>query len=101
MGDTAGADLQFRKALACSTANHASHYFYARFLYQHGSQREAIGHLEAALRLAPAYAEAYVLLLSIYHEAADWQSLELLTAKILAASPDDADARKYAAICSS
>ncbi|MFC6096438.1 tetratricopeptide repeat protein [Flavobacterium qiangtangense] len=97
-GDISGAESQFIRALACSTANHSSHYFYARFLEQHGRTAEAVTHLKKAQVLAPSYAEAYLLLFSIYHKAQDWKSLELLSSQILATSPDDEEAKKYAAI---
>ncbi|MFP5245911.1 MAG: tetratricopeptide repeat protein, partial [Thermoanaerobaculia bacterium] len=65
LGDLASAERHFQRALALNPDANA-HFYYARWLVKNGRAAEALLHLQATLRLSPAFAEARALLLKLY-----------------------------------
>lgn len=97
-GDYSAAEGFYKKSLQCSTANHSSYYFYAKFLHESGRVDEAIAHLLKSISLAPSYPDAQALLYLIYHQKDDWNALSNLTKQVLESDPNNAEAKRYAAI---
>jgi len=61
LGDQLSAEAHFKRALALN-ADANAHFFYARWLAQHGRTQEAIEHLRAAVSKSPGFADARDLL---------------------------------------
>jgi len=77
IGDDASAEQHFRRALALN-ADANAHYFYARWLASHGRAPEALPHLQQALTLSPAFADARSLLLRLASAAGDERTTRAL-----------------------
>ncbi|HEY0159095.1 MAG TPA: tetratricopeptide repeat protein [Thermoanaerobaculia bacterium] len=68
LGDHASAERHFRRALELS-ADHNSHFFFARWLVQRGRGPEALEHLRTAVRLSPGMQQQRALLLRLLRAA--------------------------------
>ena len=98
LGDYDTAEAYYKKSLLCSTANHTSYYFYAKFLYGRGREAEAIENLKKAFKLAPSYPDVQQLLYQIYHQKDDWTAMASLASEVLQTDPNNLEAKKYADI---
>jgi len=94
LGDQIEAERHFKRALSLN-ADTNSHFFYARWLVQHGRAPEAIPHVREALRFSPAFGDARSLLLRLEAAAAS-PELASLQAETLAINPDDHTLATYA-----
>jgi tetratricopeptide (TPR) repeat protein len=61
LGDQEAAERYFARALELAPGQPDSHYFYAVWLVDRGRGPEALAHLDAAIRLAPAAETAHAL----------------------------------------
>ena len=77
LGNQAAAEQHFHRALDLN-ADANAHFFFARWLVQHGRAREALPHLRDALRISPAFAEARALLLRLDAAGGDDRGLRAL-----------------------
>jgi tetratricopeptide (TPR) repeat protein len=77
IGDDASAERHFRRALDLNEDANA-HYFYARWLASRGRAPEAMPHLQEALALSPAFADARSLQLRLFCAAGDERTTRAL-----------------------
>jgi len=106
LGDDAAAERHFQRALALH-ADHNAHYYYARWLSQHGRNAEALEHVRAARQIAPGFIPAQTLIASLekppsYETAfnaglaaigrGDWQTAVNANREAIRLDPTSADA---------
>ncbi len=85
MGRDEEAEQHIRRAIELAPEQSESHYFYARWLEQKGSWKQAELELKSAITANPAYMDARYLLLKLYAETdrtADLQALLAETRRI-------------------
>lgn len=92
------AEMFYKKSLTCTTANHVSYFYYAKFLSDQGRNEEAIEKLRVALKIFKRYEEGRNLLLNVYHKLGDWANLKILALEILKSEPTDVTAKRYLVI---
>jgi tetratricopeptide (TPR) repeat protein len=95
LGDQSAAEAHFQRALVLNSDANA-HFFYARWLVKRNRGPEAIEHLQAALRLSPAYADVRALLMRLYAAKGDGAALHDLVTDTLRVDPANAIAHRLA-----
>ena len=88
-GRFAEAETSFKNALLYRNDLPETHFYYARFLNEQHRDQEAIAQLREALSLAPAHVNARYLLLKIYFDTEDYDSMRLLAEETLKILPGD------------
>ena len=95
LGETANAELHFRRALQLQPDDPNSHLYYARWLLEQGRISEAIPLLVRTLELSPATVDARYQLLDAYARTGQNDELTALAERTLALAPGDLIARQY------
>ncbi|HKB48557.1 MAG TPA: tetratricopeptide repeat protein, partial [Ktedonobacterales bacterium] len=95
LGDQSAAEAHFQRALVLNSDANA-HFFYARWLVRRNRGPEAVEHLQAALRLSPAYPDVRVLLMRLYAAKGDGRALHDLVTDTLRVDPANAVALRLA-----
>jgi protein O-mannosyl-transferase len=90
------AEQHFQSALQLQPDFVEGHYFYARWLVEHGRAREALPHLHRAIVLSPGYHAARTLLMQLYFAQDAEADLTTLIQETLTLSPTDPLALAYA-----
>ncbi len=85
-GDQASAERHFQRALALNP-DASSHFFYARWLVAQARAPEAIPHLQRALTLSPALADARSLLLRLLSASGDERAANAFAAETRTIDP--------------
>jgi Tfp pilus assembly protein PilF len=88
LGHQEDAEQHFRRALQIQPDGDA-HFYYGRWLVEHGRAPEAIPHLEEAVRLSPAAAYAPDLLMQVYAAAGRMPELNRLASDTANANPQN------------
>jgi tetratricopeptide (TPR) repeat protein len=89
LGEPAVAEQHFIRALQLQPDFVGGHYFYARWLVDHGRSREAIPHLQRAIELSPGLSSSRALLMNLYFaQGADAELSTLIQGTFVIASAD-------------
>jgi tetratricopeptide (TPR) repeat protein len=96
LGEPALAEQHFVRALQLQPDFVGGHYFYARWLVDHGRSGEAIPHLQRAIELSPALSFSRALLMSLYYARGAETDLSALVRETLAIAPADPVGLAYA-----
>lgn len=94
-GDKVKAEEYFKKAIALGPNFPASHFFYAKHLFNYRQYDEATAELLKTLEISPSYVEPALLLMSIYQFKQEWGKLRLLAERTNAISPNNDDVKKF------
>jgi tetratricopeptide (TPR) repeat protein len=86
LGDPVSAERHFRRALQLSP-DHNAHFFYARWLVEHGRGPEALAHLRSAVQLSPGVPQQRALLLRLLAAAGAEAELHALAAETRSLDP--------------
>jgi tetratricopeptide (TPR) repeat protein len=95
MGETAGVESHFRRALDLDPGSPGSYYFYASWLRERERYGEAAALLRRALDLAPADTASRRLLMDVLADTGEVESLERLARETLETSRHDTKATRY------
>src|SRR6185312_2904411 len=89
-GQKEAADANFKHAIDLGPGIPALYYYYAKFLREQGRDNDAIPMLKKAIELSPAEANSRYMLMQVYQDEQDWQSLTTLARETLTILPGDA-----------
>lgn len=95
VGNPAGAERHFQRALALNSATAMAHFYYGRWLHENHRDREAASQLVSAIAINPADLDARHLLLEVYGRLGERDlacSLARETLRIAPADPESAEA---------
>jgi tetratricopeptide (TPR) repeat protein len=95
MGNQIEAEINLKKAIDLDPSNYVAYYFYGKFLSDNGRNEEAKVNLKKSLSISPSYSSAQFTLMALYHNERNWDLLKSLAEEILAASPENAEAKNY------
>lgn len=96
LGDPVAAEPHFQRAAALEPNQPKVHFFYARFLVDHGRGPEAVGYLERVLPLSPGNLEARHMLMALYAARGADVALARMAKETLEFVSNDDVARAYA-----
>lgn len=89
------AEQYFKKAMSLDSKRPAIYFYYARFLKKQGRFDEAIEKLLKALDLSQAHLDSRYMLMEIYLQLHEYESLRELVTQTLRIAPDDQKAAFY------
>jgi tetratricopeptide (TPR) repeat protein len=95
LGDPETAEHHFRRALELQPDYAQGHFYYARWLVEHGRAPEAMVHLERALAISPGDVHPNRMLLDAYAALDDVASLAAHCRRVLQIAPSDPAATAY------
>jgi tetratricopeptide (TPR) repeat protein len=97
LNHNAQSEAHFQRAILLQPSDAQPYFFYGRWLKSQQRIAEAISEEGIALQRNPAYMDARYLLLQIYADQGDWQSLSRQAQETLRIAPGDAQAQNYLA----
>jgi tetratricopeptide (TPR) repeat protein len=97
LGDPTTAEPHFRRALQLQPDYAQGHFYYARWLVEHGRAPEAIAHLERAVAISPGDVHPNRMLLDAFAALDDAASLAAHARRVLKIAPSDPAATAYLA----
>jgi uncharacterized protein (TIGR02996 family) len=97
VGNSAEAEAHFLRAIQLAPTDATSHFYFARWLSEHGRGLEATAHLEAAVRQNPDYISARYLLMQLYADSGDAADLEREAHETLGRFSSDSTAASWLA----
>jgi tetratricopeptide (TPR) repeat protein len=95
LGDPEGAEPHFRRAIELQPGYAQGHFYYARWLVEHGRAPEAWAHLERAIEISPGDAHPHHMLLDAYAATGDAIALAAHARRVRQIAPSDPAATAY------
>jgi tetratricopeptide (TPR) repeat protein len=95
LGDLAGAEENFLKAIELGPNDPDVYYYYGRFLYQHGRNDEAIVNMYKTISMAESRLDARHDLMQLLFQQRRADELKTVASRTLEISAGDADATRY------
>jgi len=89
LGNREEAEKHFQRALSLNSATAMANYYYGRWLHENGRDREAAGHLAAAVAASPADLDARRLLIGVYERLGEKESVCVAARETLRIAPSD------------